>query len=56
VTIGVDSEEIVFRDADAFDEWLALNHGRREGIWIKIAKTGFGIASITSDEAVDIGL
>jgi hypothetical protein len=56
VTIGVDPEEITFRDADAFDEWLALHHSRNEGVWIKIAKKGSGIASITSDEAVAVGL
>ena len=54
--IGVDPEEITFRDAGAFDEWLALHHNRNEGVWIKIAKKGTGIASITSDDAVDVGL
>jgi uncharacterized protein YdeI (YjbR/CyaY-like superfamily) len=56
VTIDVGPEEIRFRDAGAFDEWLAVNHGRHEGIWLKMAKKGSGIASITSDEAVDVGL
>ena len=46
----------MFRDAVAFDQWLALNHRRHEGVWIKIAKKGSGITSITSDEAVDVGL
>jgi len=46
----------MFHDAGAFDEWLALHHSRNEGVWIKIAKKSSGIASITSDEAVDVGL
>jgi uncharacterized protein YdeI (YjbR/CyaY-like superfamily) len=54
VTIDVGPEEIRFRDAGAFDEWLAVNHGRHEGIWLKMAKKGSGIASITPDEAVDV--
>jgi len=49
-------EEIAFADAAAFDAWLATNHGRHEGIWIKMAKKGSGVPSITSDEAVDVGL
>jgi uncharacterized protein YdeI (YjbR/CyaY-like superfamily) len=50
------SEEQVFPNADAFDAWLGDNHARHEGIWIKMAKKGSGIPSITSDEAVDVGL
>ena len=50
------TEEIVFADADAFDAWLRDHHTRSDGIWIKIAKKGSGIPSITSDEAVDVGL
>src|SRR4051794_14302357 len=48
--------EVAFPDPAAFDAWLADNHGRRDGIWIKVAKQGSGVPSITSDEAVDVGL
>ena len=47
---------VTFADAAAFDAWLAANHGCHEGIWIKMAKKGTGVPSITSDEAVDVGL
>ena len=50
------TEEIAFADAAAFDAWLADHHGRHEGIWIRMAKKGTGVPSITSDEAVDVGL
>lgn len=50
------SEELAFPDAAAFDRWLVRHHDRHEGIWIKMAKKGSGISSITSDEAVDVGL
>lgn len=50
------TEEIAFADAAAFDAWLAVHHRRHEGIWIRMAKKGSGVPSITSDEAVDVGL
>jgi uncharacterized protein YdeI (YjbR/CyaY-like superfamily) len=40
----------------AWDEWLAANHGLHQGVWLKIAKQRTGIASVTNDEAVDVGL
>jgi uncharacterized protein YdeI (YjbR/CyaY-like superfamily) len=49
-------EIIAFADADAFDTWLAEHHTRHEGVWIKMAKKKSGIATVTSDEAVDVGL
>ncbi|MCX4545174.1 YdeI/OmpD-associated family protein [Streptomyces sp. NBC_01565] len=47
---------IAFADAAAFENWLAEHHTRREGVWVKMAKKNSGIASVTSDELVDIGL
>ncbi|MCZ4118336.1 YdeI/OmpD-associated family protein [Streptomyces sp. H39-S7] len=49
-------EIIAFADAAAFEEWLAGHVTRHEGVWIKMAKKGSGIPSVTSDELVDIGL
>jgi uncharacterized protein YdeI (YjbR/CyaY-like superfamily) len=49
-------EELTFADAAEFDAWLAANHTRHEGIWIRMAKKGTGVPSVTSDEAVDVGL
>jgi uncharacterized protein YdeI (YjbR/CyaY-like superfamily) len=49
-------EVIVFTDVVAFDSWLAQNHQLQRGVWMKMAKKGSGIPSITSDEAVDVGL
>jgi uncharacterized protein YdeI (YjbR/CyaY-like superfamily) len=50
------ADTIVFANAPAFDAWLAKNHTLEAGIWIKMAKKSSGIPSITSDEAVDVGL
>jgi uncharacterized protein YdeI (YjbR/CyaY-like superfamily) len=50
------AEVIAFRDAAEFETWLAENVDHTAGVWIKIAKKGSGIASLTDDEAVDVGL
>lgn len=54
--MSTDLEVLFFVNAEAFDSWLAKHHGRYEGIWIKIAKKHSGVASITNDEADDVGL
>lgn len=51
-----DAEVLPFADAQAFVGWLEVNAGRTEGVWLKLAKSGSGIPSMTSDEAVDVGL
>jgi uncharacterized protein YdeI (YjbR/CyaY-like superfamily) len=54
---GDDGAEIrPFRDADEFDAWLAEHHAAPAGVWLKLAKASSGIPSMTSDEAVDVGL
>ena len=50
------ADTIFFPDADAFEAWLAENVDHQPGVWLKIAKKSSGIASLTDDEAVDIGL
>ncbi len=51
-----EAEVIVFRDAAEFEAWLDAHVGLRAGVWLKIAKKGSGVASLTDDEAVDLGL
>jgi len=56
-TPGEDGAEILpFRDADEFDAWLSDHHDHQPGVWLKLAKAASGIPSMTSDEAVDVGL
>jgi uncharacterized protein YdeI (YjbR/CyaY-like superfamily) len=50
------AEVIAFHDTAEFESWLADNVDRSAGVWLKLAKKGSGIASLTDDEAVDIGL
>jgi uncharacterized protein YdeI (YjbR/CyaY-like superfamily) len=51
-----DLDTIICEDAAAWDGWLAANHELHQGVWVKIAKQRSGIASVTNDEAVDVGL
>jgi uncharacterized protein YdeI (YjbR/CyaY-like superfamily) len=45
-----------FRSSTAFRKWLAANHGRTEGIWLRIFKKASGRPSITYAEALDEAL
>jgi len=47
---------IAFRDATEFEAWLDAHVDLQAGVWLKIAKKGSGVPSLTSDEAVDVGL
>jgi uncharacterized protein YdeI (YjbR/CyaY-like superfamily) len=47
---------IAFRDAAEFEAWLDAHAGLRAGVWLKIAKKGSGVPSLTDAEAVDLGL
>src|SRR5215218_1597863 len=50
------AEVITFRDGAEFEAWLGEHVDHSPGVWLKIAKKGSGIASLTDDEAVDLGL
>jgi uncharacterized protein YdeI (YjbR/CyaY-like superfamily) len=49
-------EVIAFRDAGEFAAWLDAHVDLQVGVWLKIAKKRSGVRSLTSEEAVDIGL
>lgn len=51
-----EADVIAFESADAFESWLDDHLDLLHGVWLKIGKQSSGIASITSDEAVDSGL
>ncbi|HWO45296.1 MAG TPA: hypothetical protein VNO87_06880 [Methylomirabilota bacterium] len=55
-SVGDQAEVIAFRDVAAFEAWLDAHSDLPGGVWLKIAKKGSGVASLTSDEAVDTGL
>ena len=47
---------VVFTDAAAFESWLDEHGNEPAGVWLKLAKANSGVPSMTSDEAVDVGL
>jgi uncharacterized protein YdeI (YjbR/CyaY-like superfamily) len=53
---GDEAEVIAFPDAAAFEAWLDEHVDLRVGVWLKIAKKGSGVPSLTAEEAVDVGL
>jgi uncharacterized protein YdeI (YjbR/CyaY-like superfamily) len=45
-----------FKDAKAWESWLAKNETATDGLWMRIAKKASGTRSITYPEAVEIAL
>jgi len=45
-----------FKDAKAWEAWLAKNHKAADGIWVRLAKKASGIKSITYPEALEVAL
>ncbi|WP_138758138.1 YdeI/OmpD-associated family protein [Modestobacter altitudinis] len=49
-------ETRAFPSAADFDAWLATEHDRAPGLFVKIAKKSAGIPSLTAAEAVEVAL
>jgi uncharacterized protein YdeI (YjbR/CyaY-like superfamily) len=47
---------VPFASADAWEAWLAAEHASSDGIWIRFAKKGSGVASVTYAEALEAAL
>ncbi|MEU4616082.1 YdeI/OmpD-associated family protein [Streptomyces umbrinus] len=45
-----------FKDVADLEAWMSANPGLRGGIWLKIAKKGSGLPSVTITEALDVAL
>ena len=52
----MDQPTLAFPSADAFEAWLEEHHADSDGLWIKIAKKGTGIESVTRGGALDVAL
>ena len=46
----------LFATASAWESWLAKNHRTSTGIWLRLAKKGSGLRSVTYAEALEIAL
>jgi uncharacterized protein YdeI (YjbR/CyaY-like superfamily) len=42
--------------AEAWDMWLAKHHASSPGVWLKIAKKGTGVATVTMPEVIETAL
>jgi len=54
---AMDDEPVLFFESpEAWDEWLADNHGQSGGVRVKIAKKGSGVESVAYPEVLDIAI
>jgi uncharacterized protein YdeI (YjbR/CyaY-like superfamily) len=49
-------EERTFASRDEFRTWLHEHHATSDGVWIKLAKKGTGVESVTVVETLDVAL
>ena len=47
---------VSFETKTKWADWLAKQHDKSAGVWVKLAKKGSGMPSMTYDEALDIAL
>ncbi len=54
---GKDGRPVMaFRDRAAWAQWLEANHDRSPGLWLKLAKKGSGVPSVSREEALGVAL
>lgn len=53
---ALDQPLLAFASREAWAEWLAANHATSSGLWLKFAKKGSGIDSVSYQEALDVAL
>ena len=47
---------IPFGSQEDWEAWLEEHHGTSDGLWLKIAKKGSGICSVSYPEALDVAI
>ena len=50
----VDIPTLSFASKKKWATWLDKQHNKSNGVWLKLAKKGSGISSVTYDEAVEV--
>jgi len=53
---SVDLSILPFANRKKWADWLAKQHDKSPGVWMKLAKRDSGIASVTYEEALDVAL
>jgi uncharacterized protein YdeI (YjbR/CyaY-like superfamily) len=56
VTSKADLPILRFASREEWRAWLAAEHATSAGVWLKLAKAGTGIASVTYAEALEVAL
>src|SRR6185295_7822297 len=51
-----DMPVLPFKDKKSWTIWLAKNHAKSSGVWLKLAKKGSGIKSVSYPEALEAAL
>ena len=46
----------LFKDAGAWEAWLAKQHAKSAGLWLRIAKAASSVKSVSYAEALDVAL
>jgi uncharacterized protein YdeI (YjbR/CyaY-like superfamily) len=46
----------LFKDDASWETWLAKQHATSAGLWLRIAKAGSGVRSVSYAEALDVAL
>jgi uncharacterized protein YdeI (YjbR/CyaY-like superfamily) len=49
-------DAVSFASQAEWEAWLEANHATVPGVWMKVAKKGAGLASVTIDEALETAL
>ncbi len=55
-SMPTDFEIVLFANQQAWRKWLAKQHAKAPGLWLRFAKKGSGVASVTYEEALDVAL
>ena len=53
---STDPPILVFANKKKWADWLARQHDKSSGVWLKLAKKGSEIPSVTYDEALEVAL
>jgi uncharacterized protein YdeI (YjbR/CyaY-like superfamily) len=51
-----DSPVFLFADQQAWEDWLSRNHDKSAGVWLRLARKGSSVCSLTHAEALEAAL
>jgi len=49
-------QPVLFRSKNQWPAWLENSHGKSSGLWLRLAKKGSGLRSVTYQEALEVAL